>query len=148
MKRLALPTLIPLALALESSIAAQSPAIDVDGIWSNPRGSVYVRTERCGDRLCGEIVCATPRAIARARAKGTDTLVGTKLFDDLRRRDDGSWRGKIFVPDRGGRFQSTLRPLGDDRLEVRGCAVAGLICKEQVWSRAAPGACERLAQGS
>lgn len=144
--RLALPALVPLALFLTDGTTAQ-PTVDVVGIWSNPKGSVYVRTERCGDRLCGEIVCATPRAVAKAKAKGTEALVGTKLFDDLRHRDDGSWRGKILVPDRGSRFQSTLRPLGDDRLEVRGCAVAGFICKQQVWSRADARTCERRDQG-
>ena len=145
-KRPVLPTLMALLLAGGST--AQPSAIAVDGIWSNPKGSVYVRTERCGDRLCGEVVCATPNAIAKAGGKGAGSLVGTKLFDDLHRRDDGSWRGKIFVPDRGGRFPSTLKAVGADRIEVRGCAVAGLICKSQIWNRVDAGACERLAQSS
>jgi uncharacterized protein (DUF2147 family) len=121
---------------------AAAPADDAVGIWRNPKKSVYVRTEFCGDRLCGEIVCATPKAIAQAQAKGAGTLMGTKVFEDLERRDDGSWRGSVFVPDRRSRFQSTLTLLDTARLEIRGCALGGLICKEQIWQRVDAPACD------
>ena len=121
---------------------AAAPADDAVGIWRNPKKSVYVRTQFCGDRLCGEIVCATPKAIAKARSRGAGTLMGTKVFEDLERRDDGSWRGSVFVPDRRSRFQSTLTLLDTARLEIRGCALGGLICKEQIWQRADAPACD------
>lgn len=129
---------------VRASSAAPDTVADVVGLWSNPKKSVYVRTDLCGDRLCGEIVCATQKAIAKAAAKGTERLIGTQVFEDYRRRTDGRWKGKVFVPDRGDHFESKLKPLDDGRLEIKGCIIGGLICKEQVWQRAAPGACDTL----
>lgn len=146
MKRMLLATSASLAALLCASAAGQTTvapaANDVIGIWRNPKGSVYVRTELCGDRLCGEIVCATARATAKARAKGAETLVGTTVLESYRPRKDGSWKGKVFVPDRQSRFDSTLTPIPPDRLQIRGCMLAGLICKEQIWRRAKTAACE------
>jgi uncharacterized protein (DUF2147 family) len=135
----ALAAVLFVLAAIRAGTAVAQPAASEPpsmlGVWSNPKRNVQVRTERCRDRLCGTIVQAAPSALAAARAKGVASLEGTRVFEDMQRRDDGIWRGKLYVPDRGGRFASTLRLLDENRLEVRGCILGGLICKSQVWTR-------------
>ena len=41
----------------------------------------------------------------------------------------------VFEPKRGLSGSATVRQLGPNVMVVKGCAVAGLICKEQRWTR-------------
>lgn len=121
--------------AAASGASAQQPD-PVFGLWHNPKNSVQVRTEPCAAGLCGRIVHATEKAQADARNKGVNTLVGTQLFRDYTRDDDGrGWSGRLFVPDRGRTVSSRIVLVGRDQLRISGCIVAGLLCKSQVWSR-------------
>lgn len=132
-----------LLLGAAAPLAAQGPAVpipaNVIGRWVNPKKTAVVDTAPCGTdgRLCGTVVCATPEAIAKARDKGTANLVGTQLLERLQyRAKDKRWRGKVFVPDFPGRFEAVMTPMpGGDRAEVKGCALAGLLCKRQMWER-------------
>src|SRR3546814_8409623 len=49
------------ALAASSTAAANTPERSF-GVWSNPKGSVHVRAETCGDRMCGIVVWANDKA--------------------------------------------------------------------------------------
>ena len=137
MRFAALQILLVLAgLTRPIAVEAAVPSSPI-GVWANPKRTVNVRAEACRDRLCGTIVHATPAALEAARAKGVTSLVGTRVFQDMEYRSSGLWRGKLYVPDLGGRFASTLRLLDDNRLEVKGCILGGLICKSQIWTRVA-----------
>ena len=59
-----------------------------------------------------------------------------RILSGLRPAGGGTFKGQVFDPKRNIRAPATVRLLGPDALEVRGCAVAGmLLCKEQVWTR-------------
>jgi uncharacterized protein (DUF2147 family) len=47
------------ALAVQAAVA-QGPG--VEGVWSNPKGSVQVKTGACGDKLCGVVVYVSQKA--------------------------------------------------------------------------------------
>jgi uncharacterized protein (DUF2147 family) len=108
----------------------------LEGQWKNPKGSVIVRLGPCGDSLCGIVVRATDHAKESARKGGTPDLIGTRILSGLRRNGDGTFKGQVFDPKRNIRAPATVRLVGPDTLQVRGCAIAGmLLCKEQVWTR-------------
>src|SRR3546814_17132145 len=86
------------ALAASSTAAANTPERSF-GVWSNPKGSVHVRAEPCGDRMCGLVVWANDKAKADAARGGSPQLVGVTLFRDFERRRPDVWRGRVFVPD-------------------------------------------------
>jgi uncharacterized protein (DUF2147 family) len=138
--------LLPVAFAVAAAAFAvpANASPDVLGLWKNPKGTAYVRTEMCGDRLCGTIACATAEGLAKARAKGVDKLVGVQVIERLSRRSDSRWRGRLFVPDLGGRFEAALTPLPPDRIAVKGCVIAGVLCKTQIWTRVPANACESV----
>lgn len=120
----------PWARASQAEIA-DSPI----GRWVNPDGSVKVETGRCGGKLCGWIVWASPRAIADAAEGGTPKLLGLELLRDYHRVGPGLWRGTVYVPDMGRAFSSRIVQLDKNHLKVSGCILLALLCKSQVWQR-------------
>jgi uncharacterized protein (DUF2147 family) len=122
-------------LAAIVPIAASAQAA-LEGEWRNPKGSVTVRLGRCGNAICGVVVSATEKAKASARKGGTPNLIGTRILSGLKPSAGGTFKGQAFDPKRNIRAPATVRMLGPDALEIRGCAIAGLfLCKEQRWTR-------------
>ena len=121
------------ALVATPALAA-SP---IEGRWTNPARSVTVRIAPCGNSLCGRVVSATPAARAKAAAAGTPRLVGTELMSRLTPIGQGAWQGEFFVPDRNIRAGGELHLIGPRTIEIEGCAVPGILCKSQRWTKVA-----------
>ena len=120
---------VPLLLALA---AAQSSPIE--GYWKNPIGSAIIAVAPCGDALCGKVVWASARG-QREVAATTSHIVGTVVLTDVRAKASGAWSGKLFIPDDNIHVSAKLQLLGDNRLKLTGCAIAGLLCRSQIWTR-------------
>ena len=125
---------ILLGLAL-MPLAAAAHAAPIEGRWQNPKDSVIVNVARCGNAYCGEVAWASPKAKADARKGGTANLVGTRLMSGFTPDGKGGFKGKVLLPKRGIHASGTIRHAGSNALLVKGCMVAGLICKEQRWTR-------------
>jgi uncharacterized protein (DUF2147 family) len=83
-----------------------------------------------------------------ARKGGVQHLIGLEVLRDYRAVGPGRWEGRAFVPDIGDEFDSEMVQTGPDRIEVNGCRFGGLLCKKQVWHRAAaPAAAHRTQRG-
>ena len=111
------------------------PATGVIGTWTNPKGTLQVRTDACGPLLCGIIVWAAPKSIADARRAGVTQLVGTPLLRDYHANGRNSWAGSVFIPDKGRTFSSRIKQTAPDRLTISGCLIAGFFCRAQEWRR-------------
>lgn len=138
MKKMALWTMMAATtLTLVSGpVQAQAVAAGEEiGTWINPHGSVKVQTGQCGDKLCGWVVWASPQATADAAAGGVRQIVGTVLLRDYTSTRPGNWEGRVFVPDMGHTYYSTISQLDANSLKISGCVLGGLICKSQVWHR-------------
>lgn len=131
----------PLPIAVLAAVAAiASPALAQNGpalagIWRNDGDSVRIRIAPCGQGLCGRVIAASEKAKADAAAGGTDQLIGTELFHDFRREDDGLWYGEVYVPDIDKTFDGTLELVNRDTIVGKGCLFAGFGCKTQSWKR-------------
>ena len=115
------------AVALGASAPASAQALE--GRWTNPKKSVIVNVARCGEAYCGTVAWAS----AKNRAKGAEP--GTRVLTDLRPQGNGIYKGRAFEPKREIRGSATVRQVGPNVMVVKGCAVAGLFCKEQRWTR-------------
>lgn len=128
-----------ISIALASLLAIAAPAAaaapSVEGTWANPKRSVVVKVAACGSALCGTVVKASDKAKAKAREGGTASLIGTRILNNLKPAGQGTFKGQGFDPKRNIRAPATIRLLGPNAIEVRGCAVIGLLCKEQRWTR-------------
>jgi uncharacterized protein (DUF2147 family) len=122
-----------LAFALPAAASAQEA---LEGQWRNPKGSIVVRVAPCGGSFCGTVVRASEKAKAGARKGGTPNLVGTRILTNLRPVGNNLYRGQAFEPKRKIRAPATVRMVGPNAIEVKGCAIGGmLLCKEQRWTR-------------
>ena len=128
MKRTAL---ILSSLAL---IAAPAHAQTLEGRWTNPKRSVIVRVDRCGDAYCGTVSWASPHNRERVAENGR-RMIGTRILTGLKPAGGGTYKGQAFEPKRNVRGSATVRQLGPNVMVVKGCAVLGLLCKEQRWTR-------------
>lgn len=127
MKQIFAKTVFLLA-ALAVPVTASAKAA-IEGQWKNPKGSVMVRVAPCGAAYCGTISWAS----SKNRDKGATP--GTRVLSDLRAAGDDTYRGRAYEPKRGVSGSATIRQVGPNVMIVRGCAIAGLLCKEQRWIR-------------
>lgn len=128
-----IPTRIILGLsALSMSVpaAAQAP---VTGLWRNPSGTAIISIAPCGAALCGKVVWASERG-QREVAAHAPKVVGTTVLTNLRPRGD-RWAGTLYIPDDNITVSARLQALGPRQLKLTGCAVMGIFCRSQVWSR-------------
>jgi len=119
-----------------ASLASAAHAAPIEGRWQNPNDSVIVDVAPCGAATwCGKVSWASPKARADARQAGTASLVGTRLLTGLKPDGNGGYKGRVFLPKRKMHAGASVRTAGSGTLLVKGCAIAGMICKEQRWTR-------------
>jgi len=99
------------------------------GRWANPHHTVIVNVAPCGNAFCGVVSWAT----AKNRERGTTP--GTRVLTNLRPTGDGTYKGSAYEPKRDMHGSATVRQEGPNVMIVTGCALLGLICKEQRWTR-------------
>jgi len=116
-------------ILLTAAVPATATAQAIEGRWANPKKSVIVNVARCGDAYCGTVSWAS----AHNREKGTTP--GIRVLSGLRPAGEGVYKGSAFEPKRNINGSATVRQIGPDVMVVKGCAIWGLVCKEQRWTR-------------
>jgi uncharacterized protein (DUF2147 family) len=122
------------ALALIAALAASGAGAgssSIDGVWRSPGGNSIMKIAPCGHGPCGTIAWATDKA-KKDSMKTTPRLVGTHLLTHLQHRKDGSWQGKLFIPDRNMHVTAKIHRVASNELKVSGCAA--FLCKSAVWT--------------
>jgi len=92
------------------------------GLWLTEEKEGKVRIEPCGANLCGYSVDA------KSNENGEQVLINMKPAKD-------KWTGRIYDPKSGSTYDSTIALKGTDTLRVQGCALGGMFCGGQTWSR-------------
>jgi len=98
--------------------AANSPL----GIWLTEEKEGRVRIEQCGANLCGYSV---DKKTSQNREQ---VLINMKPGKD-------KWSGRIFDPSSGSTYDSTIALKSSNTLRVQGCAMGGMFCGGQTWTR-------------
>jgi hypothetical protein len=101
-----------------SAPTANSPL----GVWLTEEKEGKVRIEQCGPNLCGYSVDK------KSNQNGEQVLMNMKPGKD-------KWSGRIFDPNSGSTYDSTIALKGTDTLRVQGCAFGGMFCGGQTWTR-------------
>jgi uncharacterized protein (DUF2147 family) len=92
------------------------------GMWLTEEKEGKVRIEQCGTNLCGYSVDA------KSNQNGEKVLINMKPGKE-------KWSGRIYDPNTGSTYDSTIALKGSDSLRVQGCAFGGMFCGGQTWSR-------------
>jgi uncharacterized protein (DUF2147 family) len=131
-------------------LAAATPASagDPHGNWLTENGRATVKIVNCGSALCGNIVALKePNDPATGKPK-TDTnnadtakrarpLLGVQIVIDMKPDTTADkWKGQVYNADDGKIYSGSITLVNATTLDLQGCALGGLICKTQTWTRA------------
>lgn len=126
------------SLMMIDSAAAQSPT----GNWST--GKARVRIADCGGALCATITALNEPNDEEGKPKvdknnanaalRSRKIVGISILSGMKAAGENSWKGSIYNPEDGKTYSANMSVAGST-LKVQGCALGGLICKSQTWSR-------------
>jgi uncharacterized protein (DUF2147 family) len=108
--------------AAAPAASAPSSANSPLGVWLTEEKEGKVRIEACGPNLCGYSVDK------KSNQNGEQVLINMKPGKD-------KWSGRIFDPNSGSTYDSTIALKGTDSLRVQGCAFGGMFCGGQTWTR-------------
>ena len=121
--------------SVSAGLADAAVPIKPSGVWRNPKNSVHVRMQPCGDTVCGVVVWANARVQKKARDAGTPRLIGTNLFREFRQTGPGEWSGRVFVPDMNRTFSGSMKADSANSITGKGCLIGRFLCKSQTWTR-------------
>ena len=127
--------IITAALALSLAATPAAAQANIEGHWTNPKHTTLVRVARCdGGSFCAVVLKASAKAQANARKGGTKNFIGTEILH-VRDSGGGVYKGKAFDPESNMHIPATVRFVDAGTIEIQGCALFGLICKTQRWTK-------------
>ncbi|WP_265569427.1 DUF2147 domain-containing protein [Sphingomicrobium nitratireducens] len=125
--------LLATLVALTPSLAAATPD-PLEGRWRKKSMEIEIRP--CGEALCGVVTDASESQQSKAWKGSRTKLMGARILTNIRPGDaPGTYRGRLFAPDRDIRVSGEITMVSPDRLSVRGCALLGIVCREREWIR-------------
>jgi uncharacterized protein (DUF2147 family) len=135
------------AAALLMLAGSQSAlAADPTGVWLTQPGTSRIRVADCGGALCGTIIwLKEPNDPDTGKAK-TDKhnsdaarrsrpLMGVQIMLGMKPAGDGKWTGQVYNAEDGKTYSGNLTFPGGNSLQLQGCALGGLVCKSQTWTK-------------
>ena len=138
--------LAAVALALAAGVAAAQGA-NIVGRWQTEGGKSHVQIVQCGPHLCGSIVwlrepnqpSGQPKIDSKnpePGKRGQKILGLMMLWNFAKASSPNEWEGgRIYNPEDGETYKSTMKLRPDGKLEVRGYVGISLLGKSQYWER-------------
>lgn len=129
-----------LGLVLAAMLASPAFAADPTGDWLVEKGVAKIRIAECNGALWGAVAWEkTPggrdKNNSDASKRGRLTLGIATLLNFRKKPGVDEWEGKAYdAQTTGSQFDTTMKPIGADRLEIKGCFL--FICDGQTWTRA------------
>jgi len=131
------------------SLAVVTPASagDARGTWLTQDGKAKIGIVNCGGALCGKIVALTePNDPATGKpktdvnnadaAKRTRPMLGIPIVIDMKPGGTADkWSGQVYNAEDGKTYSGSITLVNATTLNLQGCALGGLICKTQTWTR-------------
>jgi len=136
----------PAFAILSLAVATPASAGDPRGNWLTENGRAKVAIANCGAALCGNIVAlkepndpATGKPKTDANnadaAKRTRPMIGVQIVIEMRPGDADKWSGQVYNAEDGKTYSGSITLVNATTLNLQGCALGGLICKTQTWTR-------------
>ena len=126
---------IVLAAGLAPALAA-----DPTGDWRVADGVANIRVAECNGSMWGVVAWESEpgRDVNNPDvAKRSRPTLGMPILIDMKKKPGlDQWEGKVYNAKDGQYYSSTIRPIGPNQLEIRGC-VMGFLCGGETWTRVA-----------
>lgn len=121
-------------------------AADPSGTWLTEGGKSRVRIANCGGAICGSIVwlkepnddSGKPKTDQHNvdASKRSRPIIGVAIV--LGMKPSGTpdkWTGQVYNAEDGKTYSGSVTLTGATTLKLEGCALGGLVCKAQTWTR-------------
>jgi len=119
----------------------------LDGRWLSQDKRAIVEVAPCGAVECGKIVWVKDPLDAAGKPRHDKNnpdmglqhrpIIGLATLSQIVPNAEGNWDAHSYDPRNGEDHDITVRLLaGGDRIELKGCALGGLVCRSEVWSKA------------
>jgi uncharacterized protein (DUF2147 family) len=122
-------------------------AADPIGTWLTQGGNSRIRIADCGGALCGTIVWLKEPNDPDTKKPKTDKnnsdaakrsrpLIGVQIVLGMKPAGADKWTGQVYNAEDGKTYSGNLTYSGGNALQLQGCALGGLVCKGQAWTKA------------
>jgi uncharacterized protein (DUF2147 family) len=130
-----------LATCLLPVFSAPALAADPTGDWRVADGVANIRVAECNGRMWGAVSWEkTPGGRDQnnpdVSKQSRPTLGMPILIAMMKQPGAEQWEGQVYNAKDGQFYSSTIRPIGPDQLEIKGC-VLGFLCGGETWTRVA-----------
>ena len=120
---------------------APALAADPTGDWRVADGVANIRVAECNGSMWGAV---SWEKVPGGRDKNNPDVskqsrptLGMPILIDMKRKPGvEQWEGQVYNAKDGQFYSSTIRPIGSDQLEIKGC-VLGFLCGGETWTRVA-----------
>jgi uncharacterized protein (DUF2147 family) len=117
-------------------------AADPTGDWMVADQVANIRVAECNGSMWGVVAWEkTPggRDINNPDvSKQSRPTLGMPILIDMKKKAGADqWEGQVYNAKDGKSYQSTIKPVGTDQLEIQGC-ILGFLCGGETWTRVAP----------
>src|ERR1700755_3458404 len=117
-------------------------AADPTGDWQVADGVANIRVAQCNGNMWGVVAW---EKIPGGRdknnpdpAKQSRATLGMPILLAMKKKAGAeAWEGQVYNAKDGKLYDSTIKPVGKDGLEIQGC-VLGFLCGGETWTRVAP----------
>ena len=126
-----------LATGLDAALAA-----DPTGDWRVADGVANIRVAQCSGSMWG-VVAWEKQPGGKDKnnpdvAKQSRPTLGMPILIDMKKKPGAeAWEGQVYNAKDGQLYSSTIKPVGNDQLEIQGC-VLGFLCGGETWTRVGP----------
>jgi uncharacterized protein (DUF2147 family) len=120
-------------------------AADAAGTWLTQGGTSRIKIADCGGALCGTIVWlkepkddnGKPKTDKNNsdQSKRSRPLIGVQIVLGMKPAGTDKWTGQVYNAEDGKTYSGNLTFSGGDSLKLQGCALGGLVCKGQTWTK-------------
>ena len=137
---------LALATVLALTGSGSAFAAEPNGTWLTQTGGSRIRVADCGGALCGTIIwlkepndpdTGKPKTDKNNSdaAKRSRPLLGVQIVLGMKPAGAGKWTGQVYNAEDGKTYSGNLTFTGGDSLQLQGCALGGLVCKSQTWTK-------------
>jgi uncharacterized protein (DUF2147 family) len=117
-------------------------AADPTGDWMVADKVATIRVAQCNGSMWGAVAWEkTPGGRDSNNpdvAKQSRPTLGMPILIDMKKKPGvDQWEGLVYNAKDGKSYQSTIKPVGADQLEIQGC-VLGFLCGGETWTRVGP----------
>jgi uncharacterized protein (DUF2147 family) len=134
------------AAALFVLTGESAMAADPIGTWLTQGGNSRIRVADCGGALCGTIVwlkepndpdTGKPKTDKNNSDAGKRSrpLIGVQIMLGMKPAGADKWSGQVYNAEDGKTYSGNLTYSGGNALQLQGCALGGLVCKGQAWTK-------------